>query len=32
MSEKGKKGIQAIKSVVSRGAASVDVDALKESA
>lgn len=32
MSEKGKKGIQAIKSVVSKGAASVDVDALKEKA
>ena len=32
MSEKSKKGIQAIKSVVSKGAASVDVDALKEKA
>lgn len=32
MSEKGKKGIQAIKSAVSKGAASVDVDALKEKA
>ena len=32
MSEKGKKGIQAIKSVVSKGAASVDVDLLKEKA
>lgn len=32
MPEKSKKGIQAIKSVVSKGAASVDVDALKEKA